>query len=42
MTLEEVADTACFLLSPRASGVNGAHLAVDRAQDRSTDRHVYP
>ena len=39
---EEVADAACFLLSPRAAGVNGAHLAVDRAQDRSTDRAVLP
>ncbi|MBA2954237.1 SDR family oxidoreductase [Nocardioides sp. MAH-18] len=42
VTLEEVADTACFLLSPRASGINGAHIAVDGAQDRPTDRPVYP
>lgn len=42
VTLEEVSDAACFLLSPRASGINGAHVAVDGAQDRSTDRHVYP
>ncbi len=42
VTLEEVADAACFLLSPRSSGINGAHLAVDAAQDRSTDRPVYP
>lgn len=42
VTLEEVADAACFLLSPRASGINGAHLVVDGAQDRSTDRLVYP
>ena len=42
VSLDEVADAACFLLSPRAAGVNGAHLAVDRAQDRSTDRAVYP
>jgi 3-oxoacyl-[acyl-carrier protein] reductase len=42
VTLEEVADAACFLLSPRAAGINGAHLAVDGAQDRPTDRPVYP
>jgi 3-oxoacyl-[acyl-carrier protein] reductase len=42
VTLEEVADAACFLLSPRASGINGAHVCVDGAQDRPTDRPVYP
>jgi 3-oxoacyl-[acyl-carrier protein] reductase len=42
VTPEEVADAASFLLSPRASGINGAHVPVDRAQDRSTDRPVYP
>ena len=42
VTLEEVADAACFLLSPRASGINGAHVTVDGAQDRPTDRPVYP
>jgi 3-oxoacyl-[acyl-carrier protein] reductase len=42
VTLEEVADAACFLLSPRAAGINGAHIAVDGAQDRPTDRPVYP
>jgi 3-oxoacyl-[acyl-carrier protein] reductase len=42
VTLEEVADAVCFLLSPRASGINGAHIAVDGAQDRPTDRPVYP
>lgn len=42
VTADEVADAACFLLSPRASGINGAHIPVDRAQDRPTDRAVYP
>ena len=42
VTREEVADAACFLLSPRASGINGAHVTVDGAQDRPTDRPVYP
>ena len=34
VSLEEVADAACFLLSPRGAGINGAHIAVDGAQDR--------
>jgi 3-oxoacyl-[acyl-carrier protein] reductase len=42
VSLEEVADVACFLLSPRAGGINGAHIAVDGGQDRPTDRPVYP
>ena len=42
MSLEEVADAACFLLSPRAAGINGAHITVDGAQDRPTDRPVFP
>ena len=42
VSLTEVADVACFLLSPRATGINGAHIAVDGAQDRPTDRPVYP
>jgi len=31
-TADEVADTVVFLLSPRASGINGANVAVDGAQ----------
>jgi 3-oxoacyl-[acyl-carrier protein] reductase len=42
VTAEEVADVACFLLSPRASGVNGSHVTVDGGQDRSTDHRPYP
>jgi 3-oxoacyl-[acyl-carrier protein] reductase len=42
VSLQEVADVACFLLSPRAAGINGAHVAVDGAQDRPTDRPVFP
>lgn len=42
VTVDEVADAACFLLSPRASGINGAHVPVDGCQDRPTDRPVYP
>jgi 3-oxoacyl-[acyl-carrier protein] reductase len=42
VTLDEVADTACFLLSERSSGINGADIRVDGGQDRSTDRRFYP
>ena len=42
VTLDEVAAAACFLVSPRASGINGAHVPVDCCQDRPTDRPVYP
>jgi 3-oxoacyl-[acyl-carrier protein] reductase len=35
---EEVADVACFLLSPRAAGVNGADVAVDGGQERPGPR----
>jgi 3-oxoacyl-[acyl-carrier protein] reductase len=33
-TLSEIADMATFLVSPRASGVNGALVPVDGAQER--------
>jgi 3-oxoacyl-[acyl-carrier protein] reductase len=35
-TAEEVADVAVFVLSERASWINGAHIAVDGAQGRPT------
>jgi 3-oxoacyl-[acyl-carrier protein] reductase len=35
-TVEEVADVVAFVLSERASWVNGAHIAVDGAQGRPT------
>ena len=42
VTVEEVADVACFLLSARASGINGSHVTVDGALDRPTDVRPYP
>ncbi|MCW2945187.1 MAG: 3-oxoacyl-ACP reductase [Actinoallomurus sp.] len=41
VTLEEVADAACFLLSPRASGINGANICVDGAQDHPSARRLF-
>nr|WP_279581885.1 SDR family oxidoreductase [Fodinicola feengrottensis] len=34
--VQQVADTACFLLSPRAAGINGANICVDGGQGRPT------
>jgi 3-oxoacyl-[acyl-carrier protein] reductase len=42
VTPQEVADTACFVLSPRASGVNGANICVDGAQDHPSARRFFP
>ncbi len=41
VTLEEVADAACFVLSPRASGVNGANIRVDGGQDHPSARRLF-
>jgi 3-oxoacyl-[acyl-carrier protein] reductase len=40
--LREVADTACFLLSPRASGINGANICVDAGQDHPSAGRFFP
>jgi 3-oxoacyl-[acyl-carrier protein] reductase len=42
VTLDEVADTACFLLSHRASGINGANIHVDGGQDHPSARRLFP
>ncbi|MFF9410513.1 SDR family oxidoreductase [Streptomyces anandii] len=38
----EVADVACFLLSPRAGGTNGANICVDGAQDHPSAGRFFP
>jgi 3-oxoacyl-[acyl-carrier protein] reductase len=40
--LREVADTACFLLSPRASGINAANICVDAGQDHPSAGRFFP
>ena len=42
VALEEVVDVACFLLSDRASGVNGADVHVDGGQDHPNVRRFFP
>ncbi|MFE0103546.1 SDR family NAD(P)-dependent oxidoreductase [Streptomyces sp. NPDC059009] len=40
--VREVADVACFLLSPRAGGINGANICVDGAQDHPSAGRFFP
>jgi len=40
--LQEVADAACFVLSPRASGISGANICVDAAQDHPSAGRFFP
>ncbi len=40
--LQEVADAACFVLSPRASGISGANVCVDAAQDHPSAERFFP
>jgi NAD(P)-dependent dehydrogenase (short-subunit alcohol dehydrogenase family) len=42
VAIDEVADVACFLLSDRASGINGANICVDGAQDHPSARRFFP
>jgi NAD(P)-dependent dehydrogenase (short-subunit alcohol dehydrogenase family) len=42
VALDEVADVACFLLSERATGINGANICVDGAQDHPSVRRFFP
>ncbi|HEY3683640.1 MAG TPA: SDR family oxidoreductase [Streptosporangiaceae bacterium] len=42
VALEEVVDAACFLLSARAGGINGADIHVDGGQDHPSVRRYFP
>ncbi|HEY2505121.1 MAG TPA: SDR family oxidoreductase [Streptosporangiaceae bacterium] len=39
--LQEVADAACFVLSQRASGISGANICVDAAQDHPSAGRLF-
>jgi 3-oxoacyl-[acyl-carrier protein] reductase len=40
--IQEVADAACFVLSPRASGISGTNVCVDAAQDHPSAARFFP
>lgn len=42
VSLEQVTDVACFLLSERAGGVNGANICVDGGQDHPSAGRLFP
>jgi 3-oxoacyl-[acyl-carrier protein] reductase len=42
LTLSEVADVVCFVLSPRASGISGANIAVDAGQVQANSTLFWP
>jgi 3-oxoacyl-[acyl-carrier protein] reductase len=42
VTVDEVADVICFVLSPRASGINGAEVPVDGGQNRPGPGRFWP
>ncbi len=39
--IQQVADVACFLLSPRAAGINGTNICVDGGQVRPTAARLW-
>lgn len=41
VALREVADTACFVLSERGSGISGANICVDAAQDHPSAGRLF-
>lgn len=41
LNVNEIADVTCFLLSDRASGINGANICVDGGQGRPSARRFF-
>jgi 3-oxoacyl-[acyl-carrier protein] reductase len=42
VTVDEVADAVCFVLSPRAAGINGCEIPVDGGQNRPGPGRFWP